>query len=469
MKYTRKDIEDLRIEVTILIEKPDYEPELQKKLAEQQKTAQFKGFRKGKVPISLIKKMYGNSMLVDVINDVLGKEMDAYFQAENIKYIGEPMLADGHEPLDVDITNPGEYTFTFDLGLRPEFDVIGASENDVYEKMVIDVDEATIDDEMNVLRRRSGKQELVNEDIESSDILTVHALELEGTELKPKGWDTTFTIMVDTIGDENVKKQILTQKQGDTFDFNIYQLEEDRDEVFVKKYFLNLDEGEEKEIGEQFRGTIKEVRRLMPADLTEEFFASNFAEAATNEEEAREFIRQQLGDFYDHEAFQLVFRDMMDKMMEETHFELPVSFLEKWLKSQDKNKDLPEEELKKQLEGFLKEMKWSLIKSKLTEQLGVEVTEQDIRGRLYGKAQQYMNTQMQGYTEPTLINQIFEYLLKDQNQVNQAAEEVASNLVFDKLKDIVKLEEKKVSLDEFKEFVKTLNERLEAEKNALPE
>lgn len=452
------------MEVNFLIEKPDYESELEKKLKEQQKTAHFKGFRKGKVPMSMIKKMYGNSTLVDVINDRLGKEMDSYFEKEKIQYIGEPMLAEGHEPLDVDINQTGEYSFTFDLGIRPEFEVIGVSEEDTFEKYKVQVDEKTIDGEIEALRKRNGKQEMVTEDIEESDILTLEGVELDGKKVKENGWETGFTLMVDTIGDEKLKKQVLKKKQGDTFDHNIYELEKGRDEAFVKKYFLNLDENEEKEIGEHFRFTIKEVRRLMPAEMTEEFFKTNFGEDITEETAAREYIREQLEKFYDNESYQLVFRNMMDTMIEKTEFDMPEEFLKRWLRSQEKNKDLPEEEFEKQFTSFLKEMRWSLIKSKLSEKLEVKVEEQDIQQRLYAKAQQYIGQQMQGYSDPNMLNQFYQYLAQDKNQVNQAADEIATDMVFGKLKDTVKIEEKKISLDKFKDVVTKLNEQIEAEK-----
>jgi trigger factor len=466
MKYEKKETGDLRMEVNFVIEQADYETELDNKMKEHKKTAHFKGFRKGKVPMSMIKKMYGNSTLVDVINGKLGQEMDRYFEQENIKYIGEPMLAEGHEPLDVDINQLGDYTFTFDLGLRPDFEVQGVSAEDSFEKYKIQVDDKTVQDEIDVLRRRNGKQDLVTEDIEESDILTLEAVELEGKKEKEKGWETGFTIMVDSISDEKLKKQVLKKKAGETFDFNIYKLEKERDEAFVKKYFLNLDENEEKEIGENFRFSIKEVRRLVPAEMDEQFFTTNFGEEIKDEEAAKAFIKEQLEKFYDNESMQLVFRNMMDTMIEKTEFEMPKEFLERWLKSQDKNKDLPEEEFQKQFDTFLKEMRWSLIKSSLTEKMEVKVEEQDIQQRLYAKAQNYMNQQMQGFSDPNMLNEIYGYLAKDRNQVNQAADEVATDRIFGKLKDEVKLIDKKISLDEFKEVVTKLNEEIEAEKKA---
>ena len=464
MKYSRKDIDHLRMEVSFVIERADYEKELNKKLAEQQKNAQLKGFRKGKVPMSMIRKMFGNSLLVDVINDVLGKEMDAYFKQENIRYIGEPMLADGHEPLDVNIHELADYTFTFDLGIRPEFEVLGASAEDTYEKLVVQVDAKTIDGEMDLVRRRNGKQEMVTDSIEESDILTLEAIELDGKKPKEGGWDTSFTIMVDSIDDDKLKKQILKKKQGDTFDFDIYKLEKGRDEAFVKKYFLNLDENEDKEIGAQFRATIKEVRRLMPAVMDGAFFENNFGDKASDEASAKAFIQEQLEKFYDNESFQLVYRNIMDAMIEKTRFDMPAAFLEKWLKSQEKNKDLEAAEFEKQFDSFLKEMRWSLIKSNLTDKYDIQVEEQDLQDRLYRKAQSIMENQFQGYADPAMLNQIYQYLAKDSNQVNQAADEVATDRLFGKLKEVVTLKEKKVTLDKFRDIVKSLNEQLEAEK-----
>jgi trigger factor len=466
MKHTKKETDQLRLEVNFVIEKPDYEEALSKKLTEQQKNAHLKGFRKGKVPMSMIRKMYGNAALVDVINDLLGKEMDAYFEKENIRYLGEPMLAEGHEPLDIDINRPGDYSFTFDLGLRPEFEVTGVGEEDSFDKYKVEIDDKTLEKEIETVRKRNGSQELVSDDIEGSDILTLEAVELDGKDVRENGWETGFTIMVDSISDEKLKKQILKNKKGDSFDFNIFQLEKDRDEQFVRKYFLNLDENEEKEIGEDFRFTIKEVRRLMPAEMTEDFFTTNFGPEIRDEQAARDFIREQLEKFYDGESYQLVFRNMMDDMIEKTKFDMPEAFLEKWLRSQDKNKDLPDDEFNNQFSTFLKEMRWSLIKSNIADKLEIKVEEQDIQQRLYAKAQQYIGQQMQGYPDQGLLNQFYNYLAQDKNQVNQAADEVATDKLFGKLKDVVGIREKKISLEKFRDVVRELNEKIEAEKKA---
>jgi trigger factor len=151
---------------------------------------------------------------------------------------------------------------------------------------------------------------------------------------------------------------------------------------------------------------------------------------------------------------------MMDLMIEKTEFELPVSFLERWLRSQEKNKDLAEDEFNKQFDSFLKEMRWSMIKSELADKHEVKVEEDEIQQRLYGKAQQYMNSQMQGMSDPNLMNQIMQYMTQDRNQVNQAADEIATEKVFGKLGEVVKLKEKKVGLEEFKDIVKKLNEEI---------
>ena len=465
MKYSRTDRENLRIELNFVVEKTDYEKALNKKLTEQQKNAQLKGFRKGKVPMSMIRKMYGNSILVDSINELLGKELDAWFERENLEYLGEPMLVEGHQPLDVNILEPADYSFTFDVGLKPTIDVKGVSPENEYERLVVEVDDRTIDSEMDVLRRRSGKQELVTDSIEVSDILTLEAIELEDGNPREKGWETAFTIMVETIDSEELKNQVLTLKQGDSFDFNIYTLEKGRDEKFVRKYFLNLDEEEEKEIGQEFRATIKEVRRLMPAEMDAAFFERNFGDEASDEAAARAYIQSQLGKFYENEAMQLVYHSIMESAMDETQVELPVSFLERWLRAQEQNKDLDEADFKSQFERFLKEMKWTLIKSFLSKQYEVKVEENDIQQRLYQKANSLINNQFSGMNDPGFFQQVYEYLAKDRQQVSQAAEEVMTDKIFDKLKDVVTLKDKSVSLEEFKEIVKSLNQHIAQEKN----
>jgi len=459
MQINKTSIDDLQLQVEFLIEKSDYEEALGKKMREKQKSSSFKGFRIGKVPENLIRKMYGNSLLAETVNEVLGKSMDNFFETEKIEYMGEPILAEDQDPVDLDINQLKDYTFIFDLGLRPQFEVNGVSETDAYTLRSITIDEKTIDDEFEMVRRRAGKQEPVEDAIEEKDILTLKAKELDGDELKYEGWETNFSIMVQDIAGEDLKKEVLAKQQGDFIRFDIYNLEKDRDESFVKKHFLFLDENEEKEIGRFFEAEIKEVKRLVPAELDEEFFQFHFGEEVKDEEAARTFIKEELQKFYEVEAKQFLNMNIMEEILAKTEVRLPEAFLRRWLLQMDKNKEMEESVFNKQFETFLKEMKWQLIVSELSRKHQIDVEEEEVSRQLQMRAYNYLNSQM-GYADPEMIRQIYDYMMKDKNQYQKAVEELMTAKVLDKVREIIQPAVQEVTLDSFREEVKALNERI---------
>lgn len=459
MQINKRSIDELQLQVEFLIQKSDYEETLGKKMREKQKSSSFKGFRIGKVPENLIRKMYGNSLLAESVNEVLGKSMDNFFETEKIEYMGEPILAEDQDPVDLDINQLKDYTFIFDLGLRPQFEVIGVSETDAYTLRSIAIDEKTINDEFEMVRRRAGKQETVEDTIEEKDILTLKAKELDGDELKYEGWETNFSIMVQDIAVEDLKKEVLAKQQGDFIRFDIYNLEKDRDESFVKKHFLFLDENEEKEIGRFFEAEIKEVKRLVPAELEEEFFQFHFGEEVNDEEGARMFIKDELQKFYEVEAKQFLNMNIMEEILAKTEVRLPEAFLRRWLLQMDKNKEMEESVFNKQFETFLKEMKWQLIVSELSRKHQIDVEEEEVSRQLQMRAYNYLNSQM-GYADPEMIRQIYDYMMKDKNQYQKAVEELMTAKVLDKVREVIQPEVQEVSLDSFREEVKALNERI---------
>jgi len=149
-------------------------------------------------------------------------------------------------------------------------------------------------------RKRFGKQVNPETDIVEEDLVLIKALELEGSNVKDKGHQTGFSLMVSRVGDEDIKKKLLGGKVGDTFDFDIYTIEKDVEEKYVKKYLLNLDDEEEKEIGKNFRGEIEKITRVELADLDQDFFDQAFGEGKIKSEtEAKTSIKDELSAFYE--------------------------------------------------------------------------------------------------------------------------------------------------------------------------
>ncbi|MCB0567036.1 MAG: trigger factor [Phaeodactylibacter sp.] len=445
-KVVREDIDNLNAVLTVTLEKEDYEPKFHSELSKYRKQAAMKGFRKGKTPISILKKMYGKSVLVEVINDTLQRELSGYLTDQDVKILGQPLPSEDQEPIDFEFKELQDYTFKFDLGLAPEFEVKGAGPEDSYGKMEVEVTEAMVDEELEAARKRLGERQFVEDDILENDMVKLLAVELDGAEPKEEGVESEFSLLVSAISDEEAKQQLLGGKKGDTFTFNLFGLEEDKDEQYVRKYFLNLSDEDEREVGQVYKVTVEEISRIEPAELNQEFFDNFFGEGEVNsEEEARGKIREQVEKFYNDQSEALLFRDMQEKIMELNEMELPEGFLKRWMKAT--NEELSDKVIEKEYEAFAKNLQWSLIRSKLVRRFGIEVKNEEVLETIKNRVRSYFGGVAPGMEH--IVDSTATRLMEDEKQVEQAYGEVLTDKLYKALAAEVKIDIKKASLEAF--------------------
>lgn len=452
MNITKNEIDALNASLHITIEPSDYEVKFNSELNKYRSKAQMKGFRKGKTPMSTIKKMYGRSILAETINNILGETLNTYLTEQKLETLGQPIPSDDSEIVDFDVKNLGAYKFDFDLGLAPEFEVEGLEVG--IERKVIDIPEEVVTEELDLARKRFGNEIFPEEDIEDNDLITLSAVELDGDKVKKKGWETGFQILVRDMDDE-VQKEVLKLKKGDDFDFNIRTVEKDKNEKHVNKYLLNLDEDEEKEIGDMFRGTIDKVSRIAPAEMNQDFFDKYKGEEGveTSEEKIREEIRASIASHYDTQTKNLLFKDIMDHLMESNQIELPVAFLKRWLKLS--NEDATDEVIEAEFDAFSKNLKWNLIKGKLEKKYEIQVLPEDIKEGFKNRISGYFGGNPQGID----LDQMAESMMKNQDQFRQVFEEEKAEKLFQAISEDMNIIENNVSLEEFKALVKKINEQ----------
>jgi trigger factor len=455
MKIERKDFDELNAQIDIIIEPDDYQFKFKEELNKYRAKTQMKGFRKGKIPLSSIKKMYGKSLMAEIVNEILQKELNEYLKKDKIEILGNPIPSDSQERIDFDLNGEADFTFKFDIGMAPNFNVSGVAETDEYESYEVTTPVDVINKELEMLRKKHGKTIHPTDDIKEDDILMIEAKELEGSEVKEKAWETAFTMLVSRIGDEKVKKEVLKAKAGASFNFDIYSLEKEASEAYVKKYLLNLDEGEEKEIGKDFVGFIKEVSRIEPAEYNQEFFDLAFGEAqVSSEEEAVKKIEGELSKHYDEQQRNLTYKYIMDRLVDDNVFELPGEFLKRWIKLN--NKEVAETQIDKEFEDFSANLRWSLIKSKLVKEFAIEIQPEEVKETVKKKLSKYIDpSQAQGLDMEAIA---MNYLSRE-NQLEKEYEEMLAERLFAEICNRVKLNPKKVSVDEFRDLVQKTNDK----------
>jgi len=456
----REDVDNLTAVLTVTLEKKDYEPKYKSELDKYRQQSNMKGFRKGRTPMSMIRKMYGLPVLSEVVNDMLQRKLFDYLQEENIDILGQPLPSKDQELIDFDVKNLKDYTFKFDIGLSPEVEVEGVSEEATYQKYAVEVSDEMIDEEIERMRKQQGERIFSEEDIREGDLLRLHVVELENGEPKEEGVENSFSILVDNIASETLKEEVLTGKQGDTLRFNIFELEKNADEAFVRKHLLELEEEDEREINPEFEATIEEVSRVEPAELDQAFFDNIFGEGeVSSEEEARAKIRENIVARFENQAGALLFRDIQEKLMEENELPLPDDFLKRWLKAS--NEEVPEEEIEKQYEGFAKNLNWTLIRNKLVKRFELEVGQQEITEYFKDRVRGYFG----GQADENLLNSMAMRLMEDRKQLESAYEDIITDKVAEAIEDHVTIEPNPITVEAFEEVMQQAQAEAEAQRN----
>lgn len=454
MKIDKNVIDNINQQVSITLEKSDYQEEFNKALKKEASQVQLKGFRKGKTPASVIKKMSGQRILIDLVNNKLQGALQEYMKEHDLKTLGQPIPAeDQDQHLDFDPNNLEDYTFKFDLGLAPDFE-IGGKET-TYDILDVNIDEETLQKEIDHIRSQMGKQEEVEDDIEEKDILTIEAEELDGTDTKENGWATTFTVIVNSLTD-TYQEALKGKKKGDTLEFDIYELEKDRKEDYVDKYLLNRgEEDKDVEIGRNFRGTVAKVMRLKKADFDQALWDKFFGEGeVSNEEEAKAKVEERIKSHFDEQAHNMMYKNIMDTMVDNTEMELPREFLKRWLILN--NEKATAEDVEKEMDAFLQNLKWTLIKNKLTEEKEIQVQAEEIRQSMQDKVAGYFRNYGM---DPSMASGVLEQMMQNQEEVNKTYEEILAGKLFESLGKEVDRNEQSVSVEEFQEKVKEFNSK----------
>jgi len=393
--------------------------------------------------------MYGAATMQESVSQVLGEKLNEIITGDEYNIIGEPLFLDEGIMPEIDHNMPADYSYRFEIGLEPEFDVKGAGESDKYTRIIPKIDKKLIDEEVDTARKRLGTQKEVDGKIEEGDIVYLNIQEKDGKKIKEGGHSSEFSAPFDSLTKEYQKK-LKGKKPGVKLDVKIFEFEENMGRESVIKYLLQIDESKEDAVvpeSEVYEAEVLKITRTEQAEMNQDFFDQYFGkDQVSNEDEAREKIEEVLKEHFDREATNLVNREMMHKLVELNKFDLPAEFLKKWITREQEMTD-------EQLDTFLEELKWRVIKKKLVKQHEIKVEENEILEHFVQMIRNYSPY----IDEASLKNTVFS-LMKNREQVNKAVEAVSSGKLFDVLRGIVEIKDKEVARDAFNKRVKEINE-----------
>jgi len=444
MNITKENIDDLNAILKVKIEKPDYEDKVETVLKDYRKKATIKGFRPGMVPIGLIKKMYGRAVQIDEINKIVTENIQKYLADEKVEILGDPLpKADEQDKIDFEIQQ--DFTFSFELGLTPAIDLKLSKKNKVNEYEII-IDEKMRKDYVNNYTRRYGELRKADQ-TEEKDVIKgkIEAVDNSGNVL-PEGPAVEDTSLgIDIIKDKKIKKEFIGKKLNDSIDFDLKKAFPNDTEIAG---ILHKKKEEVAELGADYRFTIKEISRFYPAELGKELFDRIFGEGVVNSEE--EFMKKIEGEIVINLKRESDFKLMMDiknLAMEKTDFQLPEEFLKKWLHRV--NEKSTQEQIEKEFDSFRKDLKWQLIRNKIARDNEVKISEEELQK----EAENITRYQFQQYglfyaTAEQIANYAKE-TLKREEDAKRIADKILEEKVILLMKDLVKLENKSVTIEEF--------------------
>ncbi|WPY98175.1 trigger factor [Christiangramia sp. OXR-203] len=434
MNITRENIDELNAVVKVDIAKEDYAGKVDKILKDYRKNANIPGFRKGHVPMGMVKKQYGQAVLVDEVNKLLQDSLNKYLTEEKLDVLGNPLPKE-QENFDWDREN---YSFEFELGLAPEFDV-DLDLKDPVRKYNIVADEKMVNDQVESIQKQYGKLKTKDEVEEGDTVAGTFKNEEEGIEN-----DTTIELAA-IKGKRNLGK-FVGAKVGDTLTLKTKNLFED-EQALVNH--LSIDQEKANDLDVEVEFTISEINERELADLDQELFDKLFGkDKVTSVTELKDKIKEDAAKQFEQQSDQQLMNDITEKLIENTNFELPKEFLQKWIQTVGE-KPLTDEEAAEEYEKSEKGLRYQLIEGKVVNDNNLSVDFNDLKAFASEKIKEQMAQFGQMDPSEKELDDIAARILSNQDEVKRLSEQLMNEKLLKFYKENMKFDEKEVTYEEF--------------------
>jgi len=396
------------------------------------------------VPIGLIKKMYGTAVKVDEINKIVSDNIHKYISEEKLEILGDP-LPKQDEQEKIDFETQDDFSFSFELGLAPVFEV-GLNKKTKVEQYEIIIDEKMRTGFVENYTRRHG--EFIKADTsEEKDILRGHVVKLDeqGNAAGEGPSNDHASISIDVVKDEEFKKELVGKKENDIVEFDIKKAFPNDTEVAG---LLNIKKEEAEKTEGRFRFTINEVSRFQPATVDQELFNRIYGEGIVNsEEEFMQKIEEEISASLSRETDYKLLQDLKKLAVDNTNMDLPEEFLKKWLLRVNEN--TTEELIEKEFDTFRHDLKWQLIRNRIARDNEIKISEEELQKEAENITRyQFSQYGLYYVTDEQVANYARE-TLKKEDDAKRIADKILEDKVLNQLKEMVSPKLKKVSADDF--------------------
>ncbi len=435
MNIVKNQIDELNIQLTVTVAHDDYAEAEKKELQRCKRTAEFKGFRKGMVPMSLIQKVYGERVLGEVVNKVLSDAINNFVKENNIKMVGEALPSEDQP--EIEWKSGNDFTFKFDIATTSEvnFELSKDDKVKVYEIKVSA--EAKKEMKDNLLRQFGS---LTDAEQAGEDDFVIVDFAQEGK-----------TVEGSYVGVKNVegeaKSKFLGAKVGDQFDVNV-------NEAFTNEsdraYMLKVKKEELASLAPEFHVTVKEVKTFAPAEENQETYDKIFGENQVhNAEEFDKAVTARKEENYKQESDYKLSKDLREYLVKKADIKLPEEFLKRWLFNINDGK-FSKEEIEKEAPAFFEDFRWQMVRGYIMQKFDLKIEEKDVHEAAQAYvAYQYASYGMGNVPEAILKDSVAR-VLQDENTSRRIVENVEATKVIEAVKGAVTLKAEKVSVEDFR-------------------
>lgn len=437
MNITQNKVDDLNLELTLDISKEDYADRRKKRLNAHRRTAEIRGFRKGMVPMTIIEKIYGQSSLVDAVNETISEALNGFIKDNSLKLIGEPLPKEDQPKIEWE--NGNDFTFVFDVALAPEVDFTLSKEDELpyYE---IEVTEANRNELKENLLRQYGSLE-DGEAAKEEDFIIV---DFEQGETKIEGAYVSLRSVSDAV-----RPSFVGLKKDDVLDVNVNEAFTDETD---RAAMLKVKKEELAGLDPMFRMTVRNVKTFVSAPMTQETFDKVFGEGTVSDEAGFDAkVAERLAAEYRQESEFRFSRDAKDYLVKKANVALPENFLKRWVYEVNEGK-FTKEEIEKDFDGFLADYRWHTVRNMLMDRYSVKVEQED----LLASAKAFAAYQFAMYGIANVPEEQLESyaksILSQENESRRVLDQVEDQKTIAAVREVMTVKPVKVTVEQFREL-----------------
>ena len=438
----RENIGLLNDKLTVQLTKDDYLPSFDQAIKKYAKTATIPGFRKGMVPASMVKKMYGTSVFTDEVLRTVEKELNTYMQTEQLDIFAQPIPLE-LDSRQLDMNNPADYSFDFEIGLKPAINIDLSSIH--VTKFSVDITDDMINEEVERLSVRHGKM-TEPEVVESDDnVLNVEFTEIDSEgNVVENGINKGNSLLVKYFS-ESVRPQLMGKKKDDTIDITLNEAFEEKEREWILSD-LGLNKEEENAGNKNFKLTITKVGLVTKPEMDSNFFDAAFpGKNLTTEAEFREAVKESLQQQWTSQTRNQLHDQIYHQLTDHTNLEFPESFLKRWIQVGNEQKKSAEE-AEAEYPNFKNSLKWTLISSQLMDEYNVKVENAEIKDFARQQIMGYMG--IQSLDDAPWLDSYADNMLKDKKFIENTYYQIQTTKLFTAIEDKVSVTEQLVTPEE---------------------